>query len=282
MMHFLVQNEAGDMLELTHSASFDVLKIDGINPAPAQISTFAVANADGTRFNGSRVEQRNIVILLNIKHPIEMNRLTLYRFFRPKKWVRLFYRSESRNVFIDGYVESFENSPFVKLQQPQISVICPRPFWCATTDTTVNFTDSLPKFEFPFAIDNDGVEFSELLQLTTAYISAGEIDTGGVIVFRALDDGVKNPTFYNRTTQKYIGVGITMQSGDVITIDTRHGAKSITLTRSGVTSSLLSSRSGGSTWVEFIPGENEISYDADEGTNNLKCSVTVTALFEGV
>lgn len=282
MFHFSVQNDAGDLIELTNNANYDVLQITGLNPTTAAINTVAITGMDGTRFNSSRVEQRNIVITLNIRQPIEANRLTLYRFFRPKNSVRLFYHSSRRNCYIDGYVESFENSPFTKLQQPQISIICPQPFWKSNTDTVVYFTDSIPNFDFPFSITSEGQEFSTLEQLTSEIINAGEIETGGVIVFRALADGVENPTFYNRTTQKYIGVTISMQAGDIISIDTRRGSKSIMLQRSGTTTNLLSLRSVGSSWVEFKPGDNEVSFDADAGTEYMRCSLTVTALFEGV
>ena len=73
-----------------------------------------------------------------------------------------------------------------------------------------------------------------------------------------------------------------MQSGDIITIDTQIGEKSVTLTRSGTTTNILYQMASGSTWVQFAPGVNQISYDADAGAANLEVSVTLIQKYEGV
>jgi hypothetical protein len=38
----------------------------------------------------------------------------------------------------------------------------------------------------------------------------------------------------------------------------------------------------GSTWIQLIPGNNEISYECDEGSANVVVTVTATKCFEGV
>ena len=282
MYHLIVENEKGDRLELTNNRNYDVLEVTGTNPPTAAINTVKVAGFDGSRFNSSRVEQRNIVITLNIQHPIEANRLTLYQFFRVKRWVKIYYRNNRRDVYTEGYVESFENNPWTQLQQPQISIICPQSYWLATADTTVKFSNSVAAFEFPFSIPAEGIEFSTLIQETSVALNIGEIETGGTIQFHALADQIINPKFYNRTTNTFFGIDIEMNHGDLITINTQQGEKSVTLLRDGETSNLLADRSYGSTWLTFQPGENELSFGADEGTENLECMLTITQKFEGV
>lgn len=276
------ENERGERLELTGNRNFDVLSVDGTSPPAAAINTVPIVGLDGTRFNSSRVEQRNIVLSLNIHHPIEDNRIVLYRFFRSKRWVRLIYENSHRRVYIDGYVETFENNLWTELQQPQISIICPQPFWISDTDTAVDFSNVLPLFEFPFDIPAEGIEFSQLLTVMTATVDVGEVQTGGVIRFHALADGVENPKFFNETTGEFFGVDITMQLDDLIIVNTNQGQKSVVLIRDGTTTNLLSQRTVGSVWLQFISGVNTVSYGADSGDVKLLVDLTIVRKYEGV
>lgn len=281
MLHIIVENENGDSMELTNNPAFDVLEVVGTNPPVAAINTVVVSGFDGSRFNSSRVEQRNIVITLNIQHPIERNRLTLYQFFSVKKWVRIRYKTATRDVFCDGYVESFENNPFTQLQQPQISIICPNPFWQADADTVVNFTGSTALFEFPFSIPSEGIPFSTVLIEGQQIVNVGEIETGAIITFSALGN-VKNPQFNNLTTGEYFGVDVQLYNGDSVILDTIQGEKSVRKVSSGSSTNLLSARTAGSKWLQFQAGENLLSYSAEEGSANLRCVLTLRRKYEGV
>lgn len=277
-----VENEKGDLLELTDNSNYDVLEVFGLNPPAAIINTVAISGLDGTRFNSSQVGERNIVITLNIRPPIEANRIALYKYFRVKRYIKVHYKNETLDVFTEGYIESFENNLFTRLQQPQISIICPDPFWKAIAETDIKFEDLTALFEFPFSIPAAGIPFSELIQVTTTYFNAGDIPTGAIIRFVALADGVKNPTFYNRSNSTFFGLDFTMQNGDIITLDTQQGEKSVKLTRAGTTTSLLSYKRAGSVWLTFEPGENEIAFDAEEGEGNLRVTLEGIQRFEGV
>ena len=276
------ENERGERLSLTENPNFDILSVEGTNPPPSAINTVPIVGLDGTRFNSSRVEQRNIVLTLNIQQPIENNRIVLYRFFRSKRWVRLIYENNHRRVYIDGYVESFENNPWTELQQPQISIICPKPFWISTSDTAVDFSNVIPLFEFPFDIPAEGIEFSQLSTVMTATVDVGEVQTGGIIRFHALADGVENPKFFNETTGEYFGIDITMQLDDIIIVNTNQGEKSVVLIRDGTTTNLLSQRTVGSVWLQFISGVNTVSYSADSEADKLIVDLTIVRKYEGV
>ena len=282
MFELSVRNEYGDVLALTGNPDYDVLSVSGLNPAPAEINTTPVSGIDGTRYNSARVGQRNIVIRLNINGDIEDRRIELYRYFRVKHTVRVYYKNEHVDVYIDGYIETFENDFFTILQQPQISIICPDPYFKSMSETEIDFENVTALFTFPFAIPAEGIPFSSLNEISSRYFNAGNVETGGIITFTALADGVKNPVFYNNTNGTFFGVDITMQSGDVIEINTQRGEKSVKLTRSGVTTSIVGDRTSGSTWIVFEPGENEISFGADVGASSLRCTLSCIQRFEGV
>ena len=282
MFKLAIENEYGEKLELTNNPDYDVVKIDGLNPAPGEINSIEIAGFDGAIFNSSRIQSRNIVILLNIHFPIEENRIALYKYVQVKRYIKVYYENEHRKVYCEGYVETFENDLFGMTQQPQISIVCPDPFWKSEDELNIGFSDIVSLFEFPFAIPSGGIPFSQIRRLTTEYVNIGEVTTGAIIKFRATANGVTNPTFYNQTTNKFFGVNFEMQEGDVITINTQQGHKSVKLLRNGAVTNILSYRKDGSSWVEFKPGENEISFDASAGQANLVVSVVAIRKFEGV
>lgn len=282
MFELSVRNEYGDVLALTGNPDYDVLSVSGLNPAPAEINTTPVSGIDGTRYNSARVGQRNIVLRLNINGDIEDRRIELYKYFRVKHTVRVYYKNEHVDVYIDGYVETFENDFFTILQQPQISIICPDPYFKSMSETEIDFENVTALFTFPFAIAAEGIPFSSLNEISSRYFNAGNVETGGIITFTALADDVKNPAFYNNTNGTFFGVDITMQSGDVIEINTQRGEKSVKLTRSGMTTSIVGDRTSGSTWIIFEPGENEISFGADVSASSLRCTLSCVQRFEGV
>lgn len=282
MYSLIVENEHGDQLELTNNKNYDVLEVIGTNPPPAVINASIIAGVDGSKFNSSRINQRNLVISLDIKPPIEFNRLALYKYFRCKRYIKIYYVTETRNVFTEGYVETFENNPFTQRQQPQISIICPNAYWRSVKEVGINFSKTISLFEFPFSIPSAGIEFSTVEKLSAAYIDVGEIETGGIITFYAESNQILNPKFHNLTTGEFFGLDIDMEAGDFVTINTQQGEKSVTLLRNGITTNLLSNRTEGSKWITFMPGKNEVSYSADEGQGNLTASIKVLPKYEGV
>lgn len=282
MFTLIVENENHERLELTHSDLYDVLKIDGLSPPAASIATSNVVGIDGVKFNSSKIGQRNLVIYLNIKAPIEENRQRLYKYFRVKRKCKIYFKNQNRDVYIEGYVETFENDLFGNLQQPQISIICPEPFFKAIDEILVEFSNTISLFEFPFSIEETGIEFSKIEILTTTYVNVGDVETGAIITFRATANQVLNPIIYNRTTNEYFGLTVDMSEGDSIVINTLQGQKSVKLIHAGVETNILSKRTGGSSWIQFVPGENELSYECDEGTENLTVSVSAIQKYEGV
>ena len=282
MYRLIVENEKGERLELTNNRNYNVLDVAGTNPPAARINTSEIAGIDGSKMNSANINQRNIVITLAIQPPIEDNRLTLYKFFRVKRRIRIFCKNKRRDVYIDGYVESFENNPWTQQQQPQISIICPQPFWMSTTETHIDFSESIALFEFPFSISSAGIEFSQLATIQTTTVYAGEVETGAIIEFAARDNGVKNPALYNHTTGQFIKIDITMQQNDLITINTNTGEKSAKLLRDGVTTNIISSIADGSSWVKFDAGENDVDFSADERDDDLIVRLSLLQKFDGV
>lgn len=278
-----VENEQGDQLELTHSNDYTVINVEGLGPPKANINTAVVASFDGSRFNSSRMTERNLVLTIVIENEIERNRLNLYQYFKPKKPCKLYYRNATRDVFIDGYVETFEISLFDNRQMAQISVICPDPFFQALRERIVDFRSVTSMFHFPFVVPTAGIPFAQQeMDMNKVIVNGGDVESGVLVTLHATGP-VSNPVLYNVDTRESMGLSLTMQDGDTVTINTNKGQKRILLNRDGVTTNIINRLVRGSSWFQISSGENTFTYTvADDLVANLNVIFQHTDKYEGV
>ena len=133
-------NQYGDELTLTGRKDMQVTGVDGLHPPGAVINMDALALSDGALFNSSRVGTRNLVITVHFAENPEQCRRKIYQLFKPKQAIRIFYKNGSRDVYIDGRVETVVVDLFARLQNAQISIQCPRPFFRDVKDGVTDFT----------------------------------------------------------------------------------------------------------------------------------------------
>lgn len=282
MLKVIAENYKGEQIELSNNPCFELLNVEGLNPTPASLAFTELAGIDGARFNSGRRTKRNIVITLAYNPPIEANRNLVYKYFPTKTPVKLYFATESRNVYINGYTETNEVAFFTRNEQSVLSIICPNPYFRSNEKINVDFSNTINLFEFPFAIDEAGIEFSEIIKVSNVIVNAGDISTGAIFTLTARTSQILNPVIYNNTTNQYFGLNVDLMQGDVITINTNAGEKSVTLTQDGVTTSIVNARQSGSKWLQLIAGDNEISYSCDEGAENLSVNVVSAACYEGL
>ena len=276
------ENEYSDSIDLTGRRDMAVTRADGLHPPGAIINMDALALSDGALFNSSRVGTRNIVLTVHfVKNP-ENCRHELYKVFKPKRPIRLYYTNNTRDVYIDGYVETCVVDPFERMQKAQISILCPRPFFRNTSDGVTDFTTVTSLLEFPVEFPEEGIPFSEVAAYAEkAVLNAGEVETGVRIEFQ-MHGTVQNPTFYNLTTGEELGIEYDFQTGDAVVIDTLPGQKRAILRRDGESINLLNAVTQGSTWLRLTVGDNVFSYTADQGASLMMARFIVTPLYEGV
>ena len=283
MYTLIAQNQYGDRMEMTHNPAYSIIEIDGLDPPDAAINTARNAGYDGSVFNSAYMKERPITITMAINSPAEANRIALYRYFKSKFPVRLFYKNGQRDVYIDGYVQSMQITYFARKQTVQIVILCPRPHFNGTEAQIQDFYTVNSLFEFEFSIEEgDPIAFSEIVTgVEKSIINAGDIETGVVITIEATGT-VDTPKIYNVDTSESMIFDMTMQEGDLITINTRQGEKSVKLQRSGVTTNIIGQMRQGSSWFILKPGDNLFTIDADDQAVNMMVSFTVVDQFEGV
>ena len=282
MFKLKVKNKQNELKTLTNSKEFEVVEIEGLLPSQAIINSTTVAGNDGEMFNSSRLGVRDIEITFQIKHPVEKNRLKLYEYFPVKKNVRLHYSNGSRSVYIDGRVMEYDGSLFDRLQMITVTLRCLQPYFKNANNTVVDNAQILDLFEFPFEIEETGDQFSVIdTTITQTVLNAGDTETGLIIEMSAIGE-VVNPRIYNALTHGVFGFNLTMQLGDLITINTIKNQTSVTLTRDGETINAINSVMKSPEWFKLAVGDNVFSFQCDSGQEFLKLRFIHTDLYQGV
>ncbi len=264
-----VENTRNNVLTLTQDEdNFQVLKITGLNPPKAQINTTKMATLDGKKFNSSTLNERNIVITVKLNGDVEKNRIRLYSFFRPKEWCKFYYKNNSRNVFIEAYTENVECDLFTNNETMQISLLCPEPYFKDIQEIIDDISKILSKFEFPFSIDEEGIEFSTLdISKITNIHNISEMDTG-VTINIDIYSHIEKLLIKNTSTGETLTLNYQFQSNDKVIINTNKGHKSIKLIRNAETINIFSAIEKGSAFFRLNIGDSFFSYLADDGEND--------------
>ena len=283
MFTLTVEREDGKRLTLTGFHSAYKVKYTGLGAVDANIITSSLGMVDGEKYNGARVPARNIVLTVYISGNVEANRIRLYRCLTPKSYVKLYYANGTREVYAEGYVEKNEPNQFSATSSNQISIICPSPYLSAIEAIVQDITNTIDLFEFPFAIEEDGVDFSTLDG--SGYVNmhnSGDVSTGAIFRIFA-QSPVVGATIYNAITNEFFKIDRTLEAGDMVTINTNKGNKRLTITKStGETVNALNRWAEGSTWLQLAVGDNYIAYTADSGDAAMSVSVEHNDLFVGV
>ena len=282
MFKFWVEDDRQQKIELTHNDSFIVEEIDGLASSEATINTTKNANSDGESFNSSRVNTRPIEITVAPRIPIEDNRQKIYDYFITGKKVVMYFKNKNRDIWFEGYVKKIDSSLFEMLQKLIIEITCTDPYFKDRVHSIFDMSQTLDLFEFPFAIEEEGIEFSRIdKELTKSIYNAGAVETGLIIELEATGT-VINPVIYNANTRESFGIRFQMQLGDLIRINTQKGNKKIELTRSGETSNIINNLMESPKWLQLHKGDNLFTYTCEDGEENLRIRFIYANLYLGV
>lgn len=313
-------NASGEAIRITLSEpepqhGLIVTNIDGLGPAKAKVNVTERATTDGSVYNSSRLETRNIVITLLFTHAptIEDVRQLTYKYFPIKKQITLVIETDNRTVYTTGYVESNDPVVFSKQEATQISLICPDPFFydALARNNQTQFSGVEPLFHFPFnntheiettssdpetygektRITKQPMVMGNIFTLTQATIEYnGDSDVGVIFTLHALGT-VKNVSLYNIDTRGYMYIdtdklaqltGKGFVAGDDIIINTNTGYKSVTLLRDGHETNILNCINRDADWFRLVKGSNRIAFSAEEGNENIIMTSYNDIIYEGI
>lgn len=248
---------------LDASNGYVVKDIQGLDPVNASLTTSTMAQRDGAQAQNARRDTRNITIKLGLEpdylvSTVDSLRSALYGWFMSKALVDLaLYKDDVLFAITSGQVESCENNMFSADPEVDISIICYD-----------------PDFYGPSAVTSSSGTVSTTD--TTAINYEGNSDAG-VIFTLSINRTMSDFTLYNtapdNTLQSFIVNG-SFVAGDVVRINSIPGQKSITLTRSSITSSILFWMDTSSSWITLQKGANNFRAFATGATIPFTLSYT--------
>ena len=278
----ILQNENGEQIDMTATANrYMTSKISGLHPPPGTVSTSSYAGMDGSYLNNAFIEKRNVVIPFEMRgFDVELRRHELYRVVKPSRYIKIYYSTKNISVYAEGIVETCEVENFEKLTSGQISILCPDIYWYSTETQTAEY--SRVKGAFHFVCPDNDEPFPIGIYNTQDMMTIN--NSGDEVGFTLEISGgpAKNPTIYNALTDEYMQISGDIQKGDVITITTKTGNKTVLLEREGVVTNIINRLVSGSTWLNLKTGENKFYVRASDGLNNLKVRLIHRNAYLGV
>lgn len=281
MLQLIVENQYGEQLNFSNVRDYAV-KVTGLTPGTATINMTKIAAKDGSKFNSSTLDERNIVLTIFPCNSVEQNRINLYKYLRLKQYVKLYLKNGRRDVWIEGRIESIEGDLYEAPQQLQVSIICPDPYFKAVNATICEFSAVNPLFSFPVAFSSEGSAISQLDTYLQKNILNDSDEETGIIVDLYATGTALEPTIHNITTGETFTVNHEFNAGDKVRLNTRTGEKSLTLVRDGTETNILNQMEIGSKWFTLRVGDNLFSYTAVQGAENLRVTINLQPIFTGV
>ena len=297
-------------LELTRpgDTGFIVKLIEGLGPAKAKINVSKFATKHGGKYNSSRIDERNITMELEFlqtaTETIEDLRYKSYKYFPEGEHIGFIVETDTRRAKIEGYVESNEPDIFSQNEGCNISIVCPDPFFKSVYKNTYPINTVDPLFEFEFEADYAD-EPDNAMTLIMGNVNdsnsriinySGDYATGVNIYVFVREDITSNLTISNLTTGETLVIDIDklssiataagmnegIKSGDIISINTYIGSKSISLARGADTINILNCLKVEGGWITLVKGDNEISYISEDAETALELYIESSVIYHGV
>lgn len=273
-----------------------IQNITGIGPPKANVSLTNVYTMDGSIFNSSRIEKRNIVmdIIFNFAPTIEDTRQRTYKYFPVKKPLRMLIETDNRFIETVGYVESNNPNIFSDSESTQISLICDDPYFYSVSSKSTVFFGTAPLFEFEFSNESLTEPLIEFGRIENSFEKTiyydGDFEVGITIYIHSTGE-CGDITIYNTGTREMMKIdsskieqitGSSIINGDDIIINTKRGEKKVTLLRGGFYINILNALDKDSDWFTLAKGDNTFAYEAEFGSEFLVFEITNQIAFEGV
>jgi hypothetical protein len=289
MFKMILENESGKQITIgagTDGTDYPIKEFSGLNPPKATINTSTTALIDGGIYNSAKLNMRSMNIAFAVEQNAAESRLAIYKVIQNKKPIKVYYKSEVLDIFIEGYVEDTDFSYFAQKNICTVSILCPSPYFKGAQEIINELSAIIPRFYFPFgslARPDQSLVMGEIDVLTSVEVhNNGNAEAGLTFELYAKGD-ITNPKIIDYTTGEYLKLNIEMELGDLITITTGQGQKKITLLKGGVETNIFNAFDVDSTWLQLSTEGNVYVYEVEYGSiTNLVVTIKHYDLYEGV
>lgn len=265
---------------------YKLISIEGIESSDFTLNSTNNALQDGSFIYSKKVEQRYISFQVEFRgESFPQARREMITFFNPKfnGVLMIDYGGIERAI---EYEVSSVSIPLPNVHYTPvvtIELICPDPYLKEVVEEKVDIATWEGGFIFPLIIPQDiGIIMG--LRNPSVIVNVynkGDVTTGMIVKFRALGE-LMNPSIFNVNTREFFKINRTMQAGEVITLNTNSGNKSIVSELNNVETNLFNEIDIDSTFVQLDLGDNLFRYDADLNLDNLEISIYYNPKYLGV
>ena len=229
-------NERGESVEFSAASIYhcNVSKdVDGIAGVTNVLYSTNSMGQHGDTYVGQRIEARDIDITghINAKDKAQAYELrrSLLKILNPELSGTLAYEfggfKRVINCRLHGEPKLQRKSVLIEFTIP---LDCLNPFWREEDEQKEDIASWVAAWEFPCEIEKDNPESMIFGYRAESVIvdcyNEGDVSTGMRVRFTALGT-VTNPILLNVDTGEFLKLNVTMQTGDVIEINTSTGAK---------------------------------------------------------
>lgn len=305
MFELKLENESGNIVDINDGVNYVVIPpVEGLSPPSASLFMSKSPNRKGSKYNGSTLNERNIVITIKILGDIEGNRNALYSWVDTEQYCKVRYKNGLKDVYCEGYVQDCPIDLFTDNEVVSVAIVCPDPYWKELAEIVADISAVLKQFTFPFAIErketvlrsspnpdgtpatttmNKGVPFSTLRENNVSTVLNTGAETGVKIRINCITDVVNLRIYDARDTSKIFSIMTRLPSGCVAVIDTESSPKRCTLIKpDGSTDNLLKYLGSNPTWFTLKKGINQFGYTADEGLSGSEITIGFSNKYAGV
>lgn len=280
-----------------------VSNIDGLGPAEANISSSDLASSDGAIFNSARLSTRQLVFTLLLVPNEQIDEISnaekvrrqIYKYFPIKKKATITFKTDEKEAYVTGYVETCEPTIFDQNTSVDVTVLCLDPHFYDISEMSTKFSGNVAAFSFPFSSIDTSIKFGSIITKTYNNIYySGDSEVGILINMHAVGE-VRNVKIYNTNTHESMIfnddqikalTGSTIVNGDDINISTIQGNKTIKLLRNGVEYNILNALNRDADWFTLSKGDNSFAFTADEdeisNPLNLIFTINSSIIYEGI
>lgn len=283
MFSIMLENESGNIVDINDGIHYVVTAVSGLNPPSASLFTSKSPNRKGSKYNGSTLDERNIVIELKILGDIEVNRNALYEWIDTEQYCKVRYANGVKNVYCEGYVQDCPIDLFTDNEVVSVAIICPNPYWKELAEISTDMSALLKQFTFPFAISAAGIPLSTMSENNSANVFNAGTETGLKITVKCTAD-VTNLVIYDvLNTGRRFALNTTIHPDEVVVIDTEASPKTCKRYKAdGGTENLLKYIVPVPTWFTLKKGNNVFGYTAETGLSNAEITIGYTNKYLGV
>lgn len=276
-----------DCVILKFAEPYILETLEGVSGLEKTIISSELAGVDGNAVHHIRDEPRIVNATAYVhgstREEMYKNRLKLISALSNTKQAgTLYYINDFITVMIEAYPQlSGDFKERIKnYNKCTVKFYCPYPYWSATERQAIQMSYDIQEdaFSFPLVFE-DTICFAE--NRTTATIDySGSVPTP---VTLTLIGNVLSPVIKNETTGEQIEVAdVELTENDTLTINTKKGAKSVTLYKDGITSSAFNLVTASSIFWQLQPGRNVISLTSLKGVTASTLIITYTNMYGGV